>query len=320
MKRDTVNYFWVGLFVMAMFVLLMASLFIITGRQGGAVSYFAYYDNIGGVAEGTTVTYSGYQVGRVNTVKLIEEEGRSGYRLELAIRPDWQIPADSIARIRAPGLLSDKQIDIQPGRSKANLKAGATIQGADEAQMMAAIGQAATDLSRLSQDTLQPMVEEIGGSLVDISEELQGEIPKLMTGLDQLIATLQNTAEQIGGLASQKNKEHLSTILANGDDISQELLILARDIHGLRQQMGDLLGDGRQLLGQTTGLVQENRPLVQETMTNLQGSSAQLNQRLATTLYHLEETSRNLSELSQALRRDPGLLLGGGQPEDNRTK
>lgn len=309
MKRETINYFAVGLFVLTMAVLLAGAVFVITGRNSSEVSYYAFYPNIAGIAEGSTVTYNGYQVGRVVAVNLASDGGRKGYMLKFAVRADWHIPADSIAQIVAPGLLSAKQIDIQPGHSPTSLAPDGKLIGQEEVEMMTAISQAAADLSLLANGSLQPMITELSKSVTGISDQLQTELPKLFIQLNKLLSSLNKTADQLAGVVDEDNSRQIKILLENTASLSADLVSLVNDVHDLRDEFANLVGEGQQILV-------DNRAPLHATVEQMDTASTLLAQHLTTILYHLDTTSRNLNELTRSLRQDPSLLVRGTQPMD----
>lgn len=312
MKRDRINYFFVGIFVLAMFVVLMLTLFRLTGRDAGAVSYYVQYQSIPGIIEGSTVTFSGYKVGQVTAITPLVGN-KSGYTLELAVRQDWRIPEDSVARIVSPGLLSDKQVDIKPGQSRVYLSGGASISGAEAVDMMAAMQNMASDMSSLTENSIKPLIKNIDESLSLVSKDLKDDLPRITANLNLLIENLNSSAERLSGMLTTENEAHVNSFFANADTISKELASLTGDIHSLRGQLGLFVEDAHQL-------VRENRDDINKTVSGLSNASELLTQRLNTTLYHLDETSRNFSELSRALRENPALIIRGTQVEAKEEK
>ena len=110
MKKDSINYFMVGLFVLGGLALLFVLLFKVTGIQSDSDKYFIELNNVTGIKEGIVVTYRGYGIGEVSDIGPVVKLGKTSYRMEILIKSGWKIPQDSTAQIVMPAIISDKQI------------------------------------------------------------------------------------------------------------------------------------------------------------------------------------------------------------------
>lgn len=309
MKRDTVNYLVVGSFVLGMFVLLMLALFKVTGRDTSTTPYYVLYKKIPGIIEGSTVTYGGFQVGRVNGIEPAVQEGEISYRVELAIRRDWQIPKDSVATIVMPALLSDRQIDIQAGKSKEILPAGAMIATARKPDFMEAMQDVAAEISDLSENTIKPLINNIREPLTNVGETLGKTAPHIIENVDALIANLNRTAEKLSSLMNDENQAHVDKVFANADVITSGLAGMTNDFSDLKGKLDLLLTDSHALIAGNSGDISQS-------VSEMRNSLDLISQHLNTILYHLEGTSRNMHELSRSLRENPSLLIRGGSSEE----
>lgn len=152
MKREEVNYLAVGGFVLAMLVGLMLVLAWVTGRTGPTDTYYADFDRVAGLEPGTEVSFEGYRIGRVTEIEPLREAGGTRYRVHMAVRRGWRIPSDSIAHIRAAGLLAAVSVDIQEGRSPERLAPGGRLAGRVDEDMFVALAGAAAEAQRLLAD------------------------------------------------------------------------------------------------------------------------------------------------------------------------
>ncbi|MCB2181823.1 MAG: MCE family protein [Desulfobulbaceae bacterium] len=309
MKRDKINYFGVGLFVMGMFVVLMLTLLKLTGRDADSVSYLVQYKSIAGIREGSSVTLSGYKIGQVASIIPMPKSDIGGYQLELSVRGDWKIPGDSTASIVSPGLLSEKQVNITPGGSAAYLSPGGSIKGVEKVNVMAAIENMANQMNELTEDSIKPLIASIGDSVTSLSADLHNDLPQVITNLNTLIENLNSSATSLSHMISPQNTEHVNSFFANADSIAKDLSGLTDDISSLRSQLELFVGEAHQV-------VKENRVNIERTVSGLADQTDVLGLHLNTTLYHLDETSRNLSELSRALRENPALLIRGTKKEN----
>lgn len=277
MKKDNINYFAVGIFVLTIMLVLFGMFYRVTGQVAGAEDYYVVFDKITGVKRGAAVTYSGFPIGHLDDVEPLIEAGKTRYRLHLQIKGGWRIPEDSIAQIIMPGIIADKQIEITEGQSQALLQPGATL------------------LSREAVD-LMTLVNNIGN-------ELDTSIVSLTGDASALIKKLDNTAEQLAVLLNDSNRMHLNNAFRNADEASENMLKLSQGFANINSRLDDMLK-------RADNMLQDNDADVRETVNALHRSVESVSTNLDAILYNLDASSRNMNEFSRQLRNNPGVLLG----------
>lgn len=304
MRRDNINYFMVGLFTLISLAVLLVALYRITGRVGQAEPYHVHFDNIAGLGKGTHVTYEGYQVGYVD--RLVPEQSEAGtrYRVELLIRRDWRIPADSEARIHATGLLGDTVIEIEEGGSREYLEPGAAIAGAPGQDMFAVLNQVAGEIGGLTRDSLRPLLDNLNRQVSGIGGELQGRLPGILAGLESMTRRLDNSAGRLESILDTDTETRVDSILGNVDDMSRELAGLSRGLQDSQQALDALLTDAH-------AVVRDNDSDVRRTVTGLRRSVETSSRAIDAILHDLRQASRNMNEFSRQIRGNPGLLIRG---------
>ncbi|OQA34099.1 MAG: mce related protein [Betaproteobacteria bacterium ADurb.Bin341] len=289
MKRDHINYFAVGLFVLLMLALLIFALLKISGDSQKNDVYFTYLKNVSGIKRGAPVTYQGFELGHVEKIEPAQKDGQNYYRLVLAVKHGWKIPSDSQAMISASGLLSGMLVDIREGKKETVLPPGSEISGLDVANLF----QSMTALS----ENLNQRVARIGDKVEESLPEIQALLRKLNQSATLLEATL-----------SGENQAHLASLLKNANASSTHFLRLSTDLHETRKRLD-------QMLEETHATIKTSRPELEASATELH----QALQRVGTILHHLEGTSLNTRELTRELRLNPSLLLQSKPPADAAT-
>ena len=283
MKKENTNYFMVGLFVILGFLLLFAMLFKITGDQSDADEYFVEFTNVTGIKDGVVVTYGGYAIGAVNNVEPLLENGQMRYKLSLAIKSGWRIPADSSAQIVMPAIISDKQIEITQGQAKKSLQPGDTIQGTEAVDVM-------------------ELVDSIG-------QKLNKFIPESTKNVNQLLQQLNYSADQVALLLNQKNVDHLNSFFKNADSSSQNLSELTASFSRINKQLDSVLDKTNIMLG-------DNSDDIRYSIIELKKSMDVISGRIESIMYNLDATSQNMNEFSRTLRNNPGVILRSAPPKD----
>lgn len=106
----------VGVFVI-LGILALGYLSIKLGRVelfgGGGYSVIANFPSVGGLKPGSSVEIAGVEVGRVEKIRLVNDEAQ----VVLRVNTDVKLSEDSIASIKTKGLIGEKFIRISPGGS-----------------------------------------------------------------------------------------------------------------------------------------------------------------------------------------------------------
>ncbi len=91
------------------------------GRGGYTVS--ANFPSVGGLKSGSSVEIAGVEIGRVEKIRLVNDEAE----VQLWINDSIKLPDDSIASIKTKGLIGEKYIRLSPGGSDKIIKPNGRI-------------------------------------------------------------------------------------------------------------------------------------------------------------------------------------------------
>jgi phospholipid/cholesterol/gamma-HCH transport system substrate-binding protein len=314
MRRDTINYLVVGIFVLTMFVLLLIVLYQITGRSGPTEHYFVSYGNVEGIKYGTPVLYEGYQVGQVELVEPVRSGAGTQFRLTLAVREGWQIPSDSIARVVKSGLLSAVAIDIKEGTADTPLTPGSEIRGEEAADLFGAMADVASDLRALSRESIRPLLDNINQQVTVLSGDLQSLTreslrPLLDQDMKKLLDRLNHSADQLAEILSEDNRGNIDRILANLENASGSLDQLLVRIEESRTNLDKILND-------VNTVVTSNQDDIRSAVTDLRKSLHTVSQHIEAVSHHMEGSSRNMHEFTRQIRENPSVLLRGTPQPD----
>lgn len=117
--------------IMGLVVLVVAVLFLFFAYRVSDLQVVKGYEltakflKVGGLNVGSDVRINGIKVGTVTGQKLDNEDYM--VNVTLSISPEIQLPADSEASIVGDGLVGDKFIKIEPGKSQNMLQSGDTF-------------------------------------------------------------------------------------------------------------------------------------------------------------------------------------------------
>lgn len=337
MKRDSINYFIVGVFVLSLMVAFFVVLYKVTGRTGPTDQYFVFYNNVTGIKFGTPVLYEGYQIGQVEAIDPMRDTAGIQYRITMSVLKDWAVPSDSVARILKSGLLSAISIEIVEGKSTANLQSGATLEGRAATDIFAAVNNVASEIQDLSRESIRPLfdnlnvrVNELGTELHDLTKNsLRPMIDKLSVELDQpemiedlreLSSKLNRTADRMLMLMDTDNIESINRILTNLNEASGSVNELLLRIEITRQGLDGVLINLDNLVADVDGVVAENSDDVKISVQTLKKSLHVVSQHIDAISQDLEGSSRNIHEFTRQIRENPALLISGSPQKEKGTE
>lgn len=235
MKRDTLNYFAVGGFVLATLIALGALLLAVTGRGGIEDDYIVRYRNVAGIRFGTPVYYQGYRIGQVSGVDPEHDASGTRYRVTLAVNNGWPIPKDSVALAVATGLLADVSISISEGKSAERLTPGDEIAGREGGDIFMAFNELAAEVQSLTRNSIRPLVDQLATTLGEGGP---------VTDLRRLLVKLNAGADGLNRIAGPDNQRELSQLLrnfnetsANASQLSAELLETRKKLDSAMEQL-----------------------------------------------------------------------------------
>lgn len=280
MKRDSLNYSMVGALVLVATVLLIYALARLSGHNEKHDAYYAIFPNVAGIADGSPVTFDGYQVGHVSGVEPVVRDGRTRYRVALLLKHDWKVPVDSTAAIGSSGLLSGQLIDVQQGRSVSYLAPGQDIRTVENVPLITALGGLASDLRNIAKDDIHPTMQNLNRRVDSLGNMLE---VKGGTTLEQANTALQRfnvAADNLAQMLNVENRQHMTSMLKNGDVTAEKL---------------------------------------SQTMADFEQSEVEIRyamQQTKTILSNLERATRNINEFSRQLRENPSVIFTSPAPVD----
>ena len=332
MKREHINYFAVGLFVIAMFVAFFVVMYFVTGRTGPSEDYYVYYRNVTGLKFGTGVFYEGFRVGQVEGIEPETDAEGTRYRLSLSIKRDWEIPNDSVAKIVSSGLIAAPQIGIEEGSSEVILKPGEEIIGKEQQNMFAALNDAAGEIRFLSRNGIMPLLENLNRQVSDISSHVikfrESELSPLVSRLNdqlndqilvdaaEMMKKLNATASQLQAIVGQENRTKFTNFLTHIDDVALNLNDLISRIEQTRLQMNGVISSLDEITDGKSEMVSTTLENANQTVIEARSAMRTINTHLDSILCHAEGSSRHLHEFSKAIRENPTRLIRGAKAQD----
>jgi phospholipid/cholesterol/gamma-HCH transport system substrate-binding protein len=294
------NYIAVGVFVILLLGgLAIAALWLARGQFAqNTERYETYFASVGtGLGPGSAVRVNGVQVGHVESVRL-DPEDPTHVRVILNVDPNAPIRSDSVASVEIQSLTGTAAIEISAGSKNA------------------------------PEIALQP------GHSYPVIWSRESNLEQIVNAVPQLMAKLNDIADQFRQVLSKPNQEALTQTLDNLQQVTAEAAARRNDIgklieqgaagaESLRRAIDNLSGLAPRLnsvadqadttIRSLNGLVQDNRGALRNfTQTGL----PEIQQLVAQTQGLVADLRRTVDELG----RNPSRILYGDQREGYRPK
>ncbi len=297
-----VNHTIVGLFVVVLFVALVAGILWLSGAAQYRKNYDTYLaymkESVAGLNLNAPVKYRGVEVGRVRRISL---ENGERVRLELDIEHGTPIRENTVAILRVQGLTGIAQVELsggsrdspelkaKPGEKHPVIKTGPSLlMRLDTAvtDLLSSLNQVSVGLSAVLDEGNRRAFRSMMADMSTLAATLAANKDAIETGMKGAARTMDNTAKASAELPqlierASKSTAALEKMAGDASRASVAVNKTAKDVSGGMNQMAE-------------GVVPE----------------------LERTVAEMRELSATLKRVSEEVGRSPNMLLLGKQPDE----
>ena len=314
-KRDQA---FVGAFVLIAGVLLVSTIFAISGAFGGSMKqYRAYFPFAGGLEPGATVRYAGGpKAGRVEQLR-IDPANPARIEITLSVPSDVPVKTDSRVKIMSSSPLGDNHVEILPGSPQAALAASGSLLASENYLDFNALATRINDIA--------PQAQQLLTSLYDRSTELKITVARINDLLNaqnrsNLSATLSNTR----GLLEEDRPEVQATV-HHFNEASQRLEPLLENLRKTSEQANLSLGHIDAMVGENRNEVRQSVARLRQLLLTLNELTGRIDQTMDVNsenidelLENLNHVSENLKEFTDTIKTRPYTLIRSSSPREHR--
>ncbi len=188
-------------------------------------TYYAVYDNVGGLATGTSVTINGFPVGKVLDIRFMDEKGK--LLVTFSIESDFEFSKNSKAELFDTGIIGGKAIQIIPAfDTKEIAQSGDTLQSTIKPGLTELVTQKLTPL----QEKFENMLVSADSVLIDLNqimdESTKKNIQSSIANLNATVSNFKNASKSLNDLVTA-NKQKLDNSLENVNTITENFAKLS---------------------------------------------------------------------------------------------
>ncbi|HKV48597.1 MAG TPA: MlaD family protein [Candidatus Acidoferrales bacterium] len=308
----------VGLFVLIAIVVLVTTVFLLSGTfNSGDTPYRAYFKNAGGLEPGSLVRYAGGPpIGRVHSVKS-DPQDSTRMEIDFVVHPDVPVKVDSKALITSTSPLADNYLGIVPGLAGSR-------KAVPHAQLQS--------------------IEYVGfADVLSVISDLGPSANDLVRNLNNRVVELKGTLNRVDDLLNAQNRANISASLGNVRGMLDENRPEIRDtLHNVSQdseKLGPLIDSFQKAVSQANdtlthldATIGEDRPDIHQAVASLRqtlGSTATLADQLNRTantnaenldeiLDNLQRITENLNSFTEEIKTHPTTLIRSSGPKPRK--
>lgn len=242
---------------------------------GGGDTYYAMFEDTGGLQTGDEVRMAGVRIGKVDSIEIDDGLVRVGFDVET----EEEFGSTTGAAIKVKTLLGSMFLALEPAGDD-QLEAGATIPADRTAEpfdvvdafegLAETIGDG-TDRGATDADIDAGQLTESLTVLADLTRNTPEEFRGALDGLSRLSANLADRDQEINSLL--QNLKRVSTVLDARDEdvvaLMEDADVLFEALLQRREQLHQLLVSTQTLSDELTSLIRDSRADLEPALTQL---------------------------------------------------
>lgn len=267
--------------------------------------FYAVYNKVDGLEKSNKVLVNGLRIGQVQDMDFIE--GSSKIIVEMYIKSDIEIPANSVAKIFATDLLGSKAVEIIMGDSPIYAEDGDTLIASLESSLKDQLTEEVEPLKRKaivlinSIDSVMAVIQSI------FNENTRQNLASTIENIRNTLRNAESVSANIDTILNNE-KSRVGAILANLESIS-------RNLDGNNEKINNILTNFESLsdslassdLSKTVreaGVAINNLKEISDKINRGEGTIGQLFTN-DTLYYNLEKSTSSLDKLLEDIRLNP---------------
>ncbi|MBM1106742.1 MCE family protein [Aurantibacter crassamenti] len=255
-------------------------------------TFYAVYENVGGLQPGTPVTINGFNVGTVNAIKFKDKTGK--LLVTFSVDNEFEFTRNSIAELYDTGIIGGKGIRVNP------IFDGSAIATSKDTL----VTRTSPGLTELVQQKLTPLQLKVEGAFTNadsllanvnniLDDKAKKDLQGTLEGLNSTMHSLNESAVILNRILN-KNENKLDSSLTNFEKLTYNFAKLSDSLNNAG-------------LGRTLASLESTMANLDKVMGKIQNGEGTLGKLMENEeLYNnLESASRELDLLLQDFRLNP---------------
>jgi len=276
-------------------------------------TYYAQYENIGGLQVGSSVLVNGYKVGTVSNIDLLIENNQE-LLVTISIEKEFAMPSNTICKIVNQDLMGTKGISLLLGDATDFLEVGDTLNGSVEGTLQDEVNAQILPLKNKAEQLIGSMDSVMMIVTAVLNKDTRESLRNSLQSLDKTFLLMTETMIKVDSMVAV-NDDRITKVVKNLESITSNLESSNGDIKNILTNFSTLSDS---LAKADIASVLKNISSITTKINNGEGSIGLLLKD--DNIYdNFEKSTRELAELLEDIKRHPSRyvnfsIIGGGKP------
>ena len=276
-------------------------------------TYYAQYENIGGLQVGSSVLVNGYKVGTVSNIDLLIENNQQ-LLVTISIEKEFAMPSNTICKIVNQDLMGTKGISLMLGDATDFLAAGDTLNGGIEGTLQDEVNAQILPLKNKAEQLIGSMDSVMMIVTAVLNKDTRESLRNSLQSLDKTFLLMTETMIKVDSMVAV-NDDRITKVVKNLESITSNLESSNGDIKNILTNFSTLSDS---LAKADIASVLKNISSITTKINSGEGSIGLLLKD--DKIYdNFEKSTRELAELLEDIKRNPSRyvnfsIIGGGKP------
>jgi len=276
-------------------------------------TYYAQYENIGGLQVGSSVLVNGYKVGAVSDIDLLIENNQQ-LLVTISIVKEFAMPSNTVCKIVNQDLMGTKGISLLLGDATDFLEVGDTLIGGVEGTLQDEVNAQILPLKNKAEQLIGSMDSVMMIVTAVLNKDTRESLRNSLQSLDKTFLLMTETMIKVDSMVAV-NDDRITKVVRNLESITSNLESSNGDIKNILTNFSTLSDS---LTKADIASVLKNISSITTKINNGEGSIGLLLKD--DKIYdNFEKSTRELAELLEDIKRHPSRyvnfsIIGGGKP------
>ena len=276
-------------------------------------TYYAQYENIGGLQVGSSVLVNGYKVGTVSNIDLLIENNQE-LLVTISIEKEFAMPSNTICKIVNQDLMGTKGISLLLGDATDFLAVGDTLNASVEGTLQDEVNAQILPLKNKAEQLIGSMDSVMMIVTAVLNKDTRESLRNSLQSLDKTFLLMTETMIKVDSMVAV-NDDRITKVVQNLESITSNLESSNGDIKNILTNFSTLSDS---LAKADIASVLKNINSITTKINNGEGSIGLLLKD--DKIYdNFEKSTRELAELLEDIKRHPSRyvnfsIIGGGKP------
>ena len=276
-------------------------------------TYYAQYENIGGLQVGSSVLVNGYKVGAVSDINLLIENNQQ-LLVTISIVKEFAMPSNTVCKIVNQDLMGTKGISLLLGDATDFLEVGDTLIGGVEGTLQDEVNAQILPLKNKAEQLIGSMDSVMMIVTAVLNKDTRESLRNSLQSLDKTFLLMTETMIKVDSMVAV-NDDRITKVVRNLESITSNLESSNGDIKNILTNFSTLSDSFAKA---DIASVLKNISSITTKINNGEGSIGLLLKD--DKIYdNFEKSTRELAELLEDIKRHPSRyvnfsIIGGGKP------